>query len=107
MKKTRPSCSASKMVVPDENALNHQYELGILNESDRLVEHKVLLVEASLDTVAPANRMMRPLFEKLSRLSASVTYETIVSTHSFAGQRMKLAKIVAGWIENSLEDNRN
>ena len=86
-----------------ENALNHQYELGILNDFDRLSAHKVLLVEASLDTVAPANRMMRPLFEKLNRMSASVTYETIVSTHSFMGQRLKLAKIVAGWIENNIE----
>ena len=86
-----------------ENALNHQYELGILNDFDRLSAHKVLLVEASLDTVAPANRMMRPLFEKLNRMSASVTYETIVSTHSFMGQRLKLAKIVAGWIERNIE----
>lgn len=88
-----------------ENALNRQYELGILNEFDRLATHKVLLVEASLDTVAPADRMMRPLFEKLRRLSAPVTYETIVSTHGFAGQRMKLAKTLAGWIEKSLQDS--
>ena len=86
-----------------ENALNNQQELGILNDADRLAGLKVLLVEASFDTVAPAERMMRPLYEKLSQMSAPVTYETIVSTHSFTGQRMKLAKTVAGWIESSIE----
>ncbi len=85
-----------------ENALNHQYELGILNGYESLAERRVLLVEATLDTVAPADLMMRPLAEKLKMLSAPVAYETIVSTHSFAGQRMKLAKTVAGWIEQSL-----
>ena len=86
-----------------ENALNNQYDLGILNEADRLARLKVLLIEASLDTVAPADRMIRPLFEKLNQMSAAVTYETIVSTHSFAGQRMKLAKTVARWIESSID----
>ena len=85
-----------------ENALNHQYELGILNGYERLAERQMLLVEAALDTVAPAERMMRPLAEKLDILSAPVTYKTIVSTHSFAGQRMKLAKCVAEWIERSI-----
>ena len=86
-----------------ENALNNQLELGILNDADRLAGLKVLLVEASLDTVAPAERMMRPLYEKLSQMSAQVSYETIVSTHSFTGQRMRLAKTVAEWIESSIE----
>ena len=84
-----------------ENALTHRDELGILNQYERLVSLPVLLVEASLDSVAPADKMMRPLFEKLNDLSAPVTYKTIVSTHSFAGQRMKLAKTVAEWIEKT------
>ena len=82
-----------------ENALNHRDELSILNGYDHLAEHHVLFVEATLDDVAPADRMMRPLFEKLEQNSAPVTYKTIISKHSFAGQRMKLAKIVAEWIE--------
>ena len=45
--------------------------------------------------------MMRPLFDKLNELSAPVTYKTIVSKHSFSGQRMKLAKAVAEWIESN------
>jgi len=46
--------------------------------------------------------MMRPLSERLKEMSAPVTYQTIVSTHSFAGQRMKLAKTVAEWIEKTV-----
>ena len=84
-----------------ENALVHRDELSVLNRYDRLAEHRILFVEAELDSVAPAGKMMRPLSEKLKELSAPVTYKTIVSTHGFAGQRMKLAKIVAQWIETN------
>ncbi len=87
-----------------ENALQHQSELGILYGAERLAGHSVLLVEASLDAVAPAERMMRPLFEKLRSLSAPVSYESLVSTHGFAGQRMKLARIVVEWMERSIKD---
>ena len=84
-----------------ENARDFRDELGIINQYERLASLPVLLMEASLDSVAPADKMMRPLFEKLNDLSAPVTYKTIVSTHSFAGQRMKLAKTVAEWIEKT------
>lgn len=84
-----------------ENAWENREKLSVLNQYERLASLPVLLVEASLDSVAPADKMMRPLFEKLNDLSAPVTYKTIVSTHSFAGQRMKLAKTVAEWIEKT------
>ena len=84
-----------------ENALKHQDELSILNRYECLAEHPVLLVEAALDSVAPADKMMRPLWEKLKELSAPVTYKILVGTHSFAGQRMKLAQAVAEWIEEN------
>ena len=84
-----------------ENAWENREKLSVLNQYERLASLPVLLVEASLDLVAPADKMMRPLWEKLKNLSAPVTYKTIVSTHSFAGQRMKLAKTVAEWIEKT------
>ena len=89
-----------------ENALEHREELAILNRYERLADFPVLLVEASLDCIAPADKMMRPLSEKLKELSAPVTYKTIVSTHSFAGQRMKLTKTVAEWIEETAGPSR-
>lgn len=82
-----------------ENALNNRLELSVLNEYEALADKNILLVEAALDTVAPADKMMRPLFDKLTGLSANAEYESIVSGHSFAGQRMKLAEIVGRWIE--------
>ena len=85
-----------------ENALNNRYELSILNGYEKLVPHNVLLVEATLDTVAPAEIMMKPLADNLSKAGANVQYESIVSGHSFAGQRMKLAGILARWIEKSI-----
>ena len=99
-----PTTSAQRSAAEVyENALKHQDELSILNRYECLAEHPVLLVEAALDSVAPADKMMRPLWEKLKELSAPVTYKILVGTHSFAGQRMKLAKAVAEWIEDCVE----
>ena len=84
-----------------ENALNNRYELGILNGYESLAKTNVLLVEALLDTVAPADKMMKPLADKLKSLSAPVEYKSIVSGHSFAGQRIKLAEVVGEWIEKT------
>ncbi|MBR3620751.1 MAG: alpha/beta hydrolase [Clostridia bacterium] len=86
-----------------ENALNNQFELSILNGCEALAGINILMVEASLDTVAPAEKMMKPLADKLNSLSAPVEYKSIVSGHSFAGQRMKLAKAVGEWIEKTAE----
>ncbi len=83
-----------------ENALINQQELSISNRYDELVKHKVLLVEASLDTVAPPDKMLRPLAEKLERSGGLIKYISIKSGHSFVGQRMKLARIVGEWIED-------
>ena len=85
-----------------ENALNNRYELSVLNNSEKLDGMNILFVEASLDTVAPAEIMMKPLAGKLNVTSACVEYKTIVSGHSFAGQRMKLAETVGKWMEKSI-----
>ena len=60
----------------------------------------MLLVEASLDTVAPPDKMLRPLADKLEKSGGSITYRSIKSGHSFVGQRMKLARVVGEWIED-------
>lgn len=82
-----------------ENALMNQQELGVLNRYDELAKRNVLLIEAAFDTIAPPEKMLRPLSTKLAELNANVSYESIQSNHSFVGQRMKLAKIVGEWIE--------
>lgn len=82
-----------------ENALMNQQELSILNRYDALISKNVLLVEASFDTIAPPDKMLRPLAEKLKEAGGNVTYETIPSNHSFVGQRMKLTTLVGRWIE--------
>lgn len=82
-----------------ENALLHQQELSVLNRYEELLKHRVLMVEAQYDVVAPPDRMMKPLAEKLMERDANVTYQTIKSNHSFVGQRMKLTNVVGQWIE--------
>lgn len=86
-----------------ENALINQQELSILNNYEELSHRNVLLVEAALDAVAPPDKMLKPLAEKLQGLNSHVSYETIISNHSFIGQRIKLTQIVGRWIENTLQ----
>ena len=82
-----------------ENALYNYHELGICNHYEKLVDHNVLLVEAKYDTVAPPDKMLRPLADKLEAESNRFTYVTVNANHSFIGQRMELTAIVGSWIE--------
>ena len=82
-----------------ENALINQQELSILNQYEELTKHNVLLVEATMDTIAPPDKMLRPLAEKLQESGSSIEYTSIKSNHSFVGQRMKLTRTVGEWIE--------
>ncbi|MBO4389352.1 MAG: alpha/beta fold hydrolase [Lachnospiraceae bacterium] len=86
-----------------ENALLNQQELSVLNRYDALIDRNVLLVEASLDTVAPPELMLKPLAEKLKEAGSSVEYQSIGSNHSFVGQRMKLTRMVGEWIEKNAD----
>ncbi len=88
--------SASEVYV---NALNNQPELSVLNRYDELAKRNVLLIEAAYDTVAPPDKMLRPLADKLTELKGNVTYQSIKSNHSFVGQRMKLTRLVGEWLE--------
>jgi len=82
-----------------ENALINQQELSILNRYEELLKHNVLLVEAALDTIAPPDKMLRPLADKLEKFGGNIDYKEIKSNHSFIGQRMKLTGIVGEWLE--------
>lgn len=82
-----------------ENALINQQELSILNQYEELTKHNVLLVEATMDTIAPPDKILRPLAEKLQEAGAPVEYTSIKTNHSFVGQRMRLTRTVGEWIE--------
>lgn len=83
-----------------ENALTNQQELSVLNRFDELLNKNVLLVEATYDTIAPPDKMLKPLANKLKEAGGNITYEKIASNHSFIGQRMKLTQIVGKWLED-------
>ncbi len=87
-----------------ENALNNQQELSVLNRYEELVKRNVLLVEALYDNIAPPDKMLRPLYEKLKEDGGDVQFRTIVSNHSFIGQRMKLTNIVGEWIASKANE---
>lgn len=83
-----------------ENAYNNYQELSVTDNCEKLVNHNVLLVEALYDTIAPPDKMLKPLSRRLVELGANINYQSIKSNHSFVGQRMKLTKIVGEWMEN-------
>lgn len=83
-----------------ENALVNKQELSILNRYDELLNKNVLLVEASYDTIAPPDKMLIPLANKLEETGGKIEYEKIPSNHSFTGQRMKLTQVVGKWIQS-------
>lgn len=85
-----------------ENALLNVQELSVINGYEDLVNKNVLLVEASYDTIAPPDKMLRPLADKLEASGGNIRYESIGSNHSFIGQRMKLTKLVGKWLEDTL-----
>jgi len=87
-----------------ENALINQQELSVLNRYDELLSKNVLLVEATYDTIAPPDKMLKPLADRLEEAGGNIRYEKIASNHSFIGQRMKLTQVVGKWMEEVIED---
>lgn len=85
-----------------ENALYNKDELSVLNNYEELLDKNVLLVEASYDNIAPPDKMLRPLADKLKEKGGHIQYETIASNHSFIGQRMKLTRVVGEWLEKTV-----
>lgn len=88
-----------------ENALINQQELSVLNRYDELIKKNVLLVEASYDTIAPPDKMLKPLANKLEEAGGKLTYEKLATNHSFIGKRMKLTHIVGRWMEKVTAGN--
>ena len=82
-----------------ENALYNRQTLGICSDYQKLLKKNVLLVEAKYDTVAPPDKMLKPLAERLSRESDRLQYAVINGNHSFIGQRMELTGVVGKWLE--------
>ncbi len=82
-----------------ENALNNRFELAVCNNYDKLLKHNVLLIEAKYDTVAPPDKMLRPLAEWLEKEGKKLEYAVISGNHSFIGQRMKLTETLGKWLE--------
>ena len=82
-----------------ENALEHYHELGVCNGYEKLIDHQVLLIEAKYDTVAPPDKMLKPLADKLAAESERFSYVAVNGNHSFTGQRMELTRIVGEWLE--------
>ena len=85
-----------------ENALHNCQELGVCYNYENLLHHNVLLVEAKFDTIAPPDKMLKPLSDRLNAEGSRCEYAAISANHSFIGQRMELTKVVGEWIERTI-----
>lgn len=85
-----------------ENALHNCQSLVVCYNYESLLHHNFLLVKAKYDTIAPPDKMLKPLAERLSTEGSRCEYAVISGNHSFIGQRMELTKVVGEWIEHTI-----
>lgn len=85
-----------------ENALQNYQQLGVCFDYEKLLDKNVLLIEAEFDTIAPPDKMLKPLADRLKTESSKFSYACIKGNHSFIGQRMELTKTVGSWIEEHI-----
>jgi len=88
-----------------ENALNHYNELSVSDTAAHLRDHNVLAIAATLDTVAPPDKMIMPLMRKLAldtQKKGSAKLVEIKSNHSLSSSRIGLATTIGEWIQGLL-----
>ncbi len=85
-----------------ENALDNYHQLSIYETHRHLVDHNVLMVSATLDKVAPPDKMLMPLVRRLQSetgKSGSVKLVEIPSNHSLSSARTVLALQIGEWMQ--------
>lgn len=82
-----------------ELALNCE-KWSFVNNAPQLSKHKLLLIAASEDKIAPPELHCRPLQRRLlSYNTGNFEYNVVASGHSFSEKRIQLTGLVAGWLE--------
>ncbi len=76
---------------------------SFVNNALQLSRHRLLLIGASEDKVAPPELHCRPLQHRLlSYNTGNFEYNVLASGHSFSEKRIQLTELMAGWLEKQI-----
>lgn len=83
-----------------ENGAANSEKLSLKNAAEDIEDVNTLFVGAELDTVAPPDEMIKPLFAKLQ--TDRHKYVSLHTEHNLCGQRTVLAEIIGKWIKETV-----
>lgn len=89
-----------------QDSLQHMEQWSFVHGAPYFQHRNLLLIGGSLDTVTPADVILKPFWkELLSRpTTANHTYVTLHSNHSLDTARLALAQTIGEWIGKVLEN---
>ncbi len=81
-----------------------QQGYGIFQAYEDLKDRNLYFIGASQDDVAPAAKMIEPLWNQLQQhaTDALQTYDTLNTNHAYDDKRLTVSELFAKWIENVL-----
>ncbi len=86
-----------------EEIITHSTAWNLLNHAGELAKYPVLMIAGSRDDVGPPDLHFHPLINALkAQGSERLVYHLLESDHGFQDQRVRLSRIIAGWLEKLL-----
>lgn len=81
-----------------------QHQYGIFQAYEDLKDRNLYFIGATQDDVAPADKMIEPLWNQLQhhQTTALQTYDTLNTGHSYDDKRLTVSEMFATWIEKVL-----
>jgi len=88
-----------------ENARDHWAELDYERAAGELSERSLLLLGGTLDTLAPPEQMLQPLWERLQAMPSAARHDLILydTTHGFCNSRIRLTTDIGRWLAEICE----
>lgn len=87
-----------------ENAEKYHERLSIKKTYEHLKDRNVLFIGAEYDEVAPPDKMILPVYDKLKAEpgTGSSSYTLLATNHGLCGQRTILAEKIGTWMSQQL-----
>lgn len=95
-----PLHGASGAAVVTE-MVTHAADWQLSAQGTALVGRRVLLIAATLDSVAPLPLHHHALIHAYERAGVMLAHQTLEADHSFSATRVRLTEMIADWLEQS------
>lgn len=90
--------SAKKLI---QEAISNAELWNLLNYTEQLSDHSLLLIGGSRDETAPIQTHHQPLVQALQNVRAqNLTHIILDADHSFSDKRVTLARTILSWLES-------